>query len=486
MMHALQRVVVATALVTTGCSSGLTIEDCPGAITAAITVTSTADVDLLLTIDDSNSMSEEQASVAVQIPRMIRALVSGDLDADGRPDHRPVASLHVGVVSSDMGTGASVVTSCPGGIGDDGVLRATDAAGAPCGASHPSVFDFRAGGDLTALGTGVACATQLGTGGCGFEQQLESVLKAVSVAPSSPVSWTAPSYIPPVFVGATDGHGGPGGANDGFLRPNSTLAILLVTDEDDCSTSDTDLFGVDAPAYTGVDLNLRCFSFPRVLFPVARYVDGLIGLRVSAGHLVFGAITGVPTDLGDAPYDAVLADARMQETVDPVSGDRLLPACSAPGRGQGLPARRIVSTAQGLESRGAHTTVSSICTADYSDAFDRFVGSIADTLAGGCLPRALGPTPTGTVFCDVFELLPAGLTCAGLGDPAVTSAGTEEGLELCAVRQLADSEHDQSGWFYDDDPSDPASQLEPTCLQRISFQGHEPVAGATVRLRCCP
>ncbi|HEV3485648.1 MAG TPA: hypothetical protein VG106_09590, partial [Vicinamibacterales bacterium] len=54
-----------------------------------------------------------------------------------------------------------------------------------------------------------------GTGGCGFEQQLEAVLKALS--PASPTAWTAAGYVAPTFFAGSTGHAL--GANAGFVRP---------------------------------------------------------------------------------------------------------------------------------------------------------------------------------------------------------------------------------------------------------------------------
>jgi len=56
-----------------------------------------------------------------------------------------------------------------------------------------------------------ACVAQLGDLGCGFEHQFASVLRAAGAGPDQPA------------------------ANQGFLRPSAYLAIVLVTNEDDCS-----------------------------------------------------------------------------------------------------------------------------------------------------------------------------------------------------------------------------------------------------------
>ena len=62
-------------------------------------------VDIVVLVDNSGSMSQEQAALTTAFPALIRDLVEpADDDGDGRPDHAPVDDLHVGVITSDMGT----------------------------------------------------------------------------------------------------------------------------------------------------------------------------------------------------------------------------------------------------------------------------------------------------------------------------------------------------------------------------------------------
>ena len=60
-----------------------------------------------------------------------------------------------------------------------------------------------------------SCIAALGTGGCGFEHQLASVRHALGGDADG---------VPP--------------ENQGFLRDDALLAIVLITDEDDCSAPD--------------------------------------------------------------------------------------------------------------------------------------------------------------------------------------------------------------------------------------------------------
>jgi len=329
-------------------------------------------LDLLFMVDNSNSMTEEQASLAAQFPRLMRVLASGDLDGDGSEDFPPVADMHVGVVTADMGTAGFIVPTCADpSVGDDGILRTEgNTAIAGCAATHPAFLAFGAGDDTDALAGDFTCVAQMGTGGCGFEQQLEATLKALT-----------PSSSSLRFHAATRGHAD--GANAGFLRGDSLVGVVMLTDENDCSASDGEIFNPSSATYSG-NLNLRCFSYPSALHPVTRYVAGLQAAVGDPARLVFAAITGVPVDLVSDPsaidYDAILAEARMRETVDVSDPNRLTPSCNVPGRGLAFPPRRIVQTARDLELAGSGTIVQSICQADFTPALDAIITRLADRL----------------------------------------------------------------------------------------------------------
>ena len=334
------------------------------------------DVDLLLMVDNSNTMAEQQALLVEQLPRLVGALASGDVDDDGTRDFPPVRSLHVGVVSSDMGTGGFTVPTCfEPSFGDDGVLRTQGNTHIPgCMASYPRFLEFWPGDDVAAFTSQVTCAALMGVRGCGFEQPLEAVLKALT-----------PSTAPIAFNMGTSGHAD--GINNGFVRDDSVLAVLVLTDENDCSAADPEIFNPDTSVYRG-DLNLRCFQYPEAVHPIERYVDGLLALRTDPDRLIFAAISGVPPDLVDDPsrtdFDAILADDRMREMVDPTMPTRLTPSCNVPGRGLSLPPRRIVQVAQQLEARGATAVVQSICQPDFTPPIEAILERLSSKLGTRC------------------------------------------------------------------------------------------------------
>ena len=198
------------------------------------------DVDILFMIDNSSSMSPKQKALASAIPQFIKTI-----DATG-------ASYHVGVVTSDIGTvppgstgfTGSVDTRCNTVSGDDGLLQ-----NKPCSARI-------AAGDST---TEFALACKNGTSplcpDATFVPKELWIAKdgtTINVQPSNSAGLTTSDIAQKAFqciglVGdygcgvesplesvkrALDGHRPE---NKGFLRENSVLAVIFITDEDDCS-----------------------------------------------------------------------------------------------------------------------------------------------------------------------------------------------------------------------------------------------------------
>jgi hypothetical protein len=372
-------------------------------------------------VDNSNSMIEKQASLKAALPAFIGALTTGTRPT-GEPSGYPaLQDLHVGVVSTDMGTAAIQFANCHADGGDDGRLQHTPHA-ANCQASYPAFlsFDAATNQDSAQFASDFACIAGLGTGGCGFEQSLEAPLKALwpsvyldsAGKPVTPNPITFLSTTPQGTLGHADVPVAQGG-NLGFLRNEvsdpSMIIVVLVTDEDDCSARTTEIFAPnsqlssDSP-YRAEDINLRCFDNPDKLFDVQnRYLNGLRKLRADEHRVAFAAIAGVPTDLVDKAalsavdlgdeqarnglYDHILGDTRMQEVIDPTTNPgsglgNLLPSCKRRDAASGLdivaaPPRRIVQLAKLF---GAQGIVQSICQDDFTQATDAIVTLIGEQL----------------------------------------------------------------------------------------------------------
>jgi hypothetical protein len=195
-------------------------------------------IDIVFMVDDSSSMAPIQTKLTTQFPAFMDVLKN-------LPGGLP--NVHIGVVSSSMGAGRNPsIDHCPQG-GDQGVFH-TKPLGATC-----TKASLNAGQNFIINNNGMAnymgdisdvfsCIAQLGDGGCGFEHQFESVLRALGADGAPP---------PP--------------QNANFLRPDAYLAIVMITNEDDCSAPpDSDLFDSSSSTVTdplGPLQSYRCNEF---------------------------------------------------------------------------------------------------------------------------------------------------------------------------------------------------------------------------------
>lgn len=89
-----------------------------------------------------------------------------------------------------------------------------------------------------------------------------------------------------LFPTSRGGNSGDGGYNEGFLRDDAKLAIIFVSDEDDCS--DDGGLEMDAPE--------ECYSRYNELRPASEYVRDYQSLKRSDDLIAIGSIVG-PTGL---------------------------------------------------------------------------------------------------------------------------------------------------------------------------------------------
>ncbi|MEM9068804.1 MAG: hypothetical protein AAGE52_09875 [Myxococcota bacterium] len=333
----------------------------------------TENVDLLLMVDGSGSMRDEQMVLAQELPRLVGALLSGDVDfgtpMEGTADFPPVRSLNVGLVSADLATGVRG-GFCTRPHGQDAVIG----GGAPLFLNFESPAAAR---DFDRQFIDLAARM----GSCPIEQSAEAVLKSL-----------VPSDCREGFCEFMDGSRGQGdGPNAGFLRDDSLLAVVVLTDEDDCSAENPSLFAAIDPErpteFTRVTLNLRCTTFPEALTPVARYTEGLSFLRPDPRQLVYALVAGFPPGFGSldgvVDYNAVLASPDMEIRPDDFSTSRVAPACEGEG-GPATPARRLLGIAQGLEARGTPTVAQSICESRYDGLINGLTLRIAERALETC------------------------------------------------------------------------------------------------------
>ena len=313
------------------------------------------DIDVLVMIDKSASMVQNQALLASAFPPLIDALATGDFDGDGARDVPRIDTLHVGVITSDLGAHGNSVFGCEEPLGDDAELVTERLAGSVrtgCDGPFPRYLEYARGGSTSALTDAFSCLAEVGATGCGFEQQLDAVLKAL-VTDDDP-------YL---FYDGSLGHGDD--TNAGFLREGSILVTLLLTDEDDCSTGMPLLYSTSEGPYAGTELQVRCYEHAdEALYSLERYRDGLIGLRGDPADLVFAAVTGMPVRVAGEDAATILEAPEMAYVI---GESEVEPACTSGDGRSALPGRRIVGLADELADRGAGTVLRSICEPDFTE-----------------------------------------------------------------------------------------------------------------------
>jgi hypothetical protein len=237
-------------------------------------------IDLLFMIDNSTSMADKQVMLSKAVPQLVDRLITPlcvrtctdkdnctdaqkkdgislgvNADAMGRcatgsAEFNPIKDIHVGIVTSSLGShGATGTTDvCVEASGNDhahllGTIRPelplTDTYNSvgflkwdetnnkynPKGDSNAMTFEDKFTKEVTAAGEH----------GCGFEASLESWYRFL-IDPAPPLN---------VVVDPNTKQAAVQGVDDvvinqraAFLRPDSLVAIVMLTDENDCSIQD--------------------------------------------------------------------------------------------------------------------------------------------------------------------------------------------------------------------------------------------------------
>jgi hypothetical protein len=311
-------------------------------------------LDVLFVIDSSMSMVEEQQAVNDAMAEFVLHLL-------------PVDSLHVGVITPDLGIGPDAIPIFGCSVaGDDGKLHA--GTGGPECPSEPflrSEIQRLADGTLdhdanyaaqVLFQDSFACIAAVGAQGCGFEQPLAAAQRALT-----------------------------GQHNPGFRRPDAALAVIFVSDEDDCSATDQALFDFSR-SDLGPLASFRCTAHGIVC-------DQPTGIEAGPGTK-----TGCTSNESSAYVSSVASHAaalaQMVERPedlfvtslvgppDPVAFEHdpesellyLVPSCETAAVGVSDPGVRFASFTERLGARGSTASMHSLCD------IERSILTVADEL----------------------------------------------------------------------------------------------------------
>jgi hypothetical protein len=358
----------------------------PGARTARY-LASNRNVDLLFLIDDSSSMRLSQANLERNFPALMTALKN-------LPGGLP--NIHIGVISSDMGAGDGSVASCDSSGGKHGIFQYTARGLCPATNLAPGatyISDVEGVRNYTgSLEDVFTCIAALGESGCGFERPFAAITRALG----------ADGHLPPP-------------ENQGFLRPDAYLAIVMITNEDDCSATSESFYDTNSntnlTSELGPPSNFRCNEFghlcggmaPRRAAPnndvdatvnysdcvsndngrllsVQATANRLKALKADDGQIMVAAITGAPT-----PYTV---GWKAPSTFDTSCGAASCPwpvvahSCTTPDSAFADPAVRISELAGKF---GANGLVTSICENDFSPALFSVANEIVAYVNEPCI-----------------------------------------------------------------------------------------------------
>lgn len=321
----------------------------------AAIVPAKVETDILFVVDDSGSMAAEQSLLGAAFSDFITRLSSTPVQNDFQIG---VTTTSVDWPICDSALDAS--GSCPGTY----TLRTTYGNGSPytagalvAASGRPAILQA---GSPTLVADFTANVA-VGTGGSSKEQGLRALRLALEGRVRD-------------------------GTNAGFLRPGARLAVILVSDEDDCSDP------ASPPAVVWGSASDRCHSDAdqALLPPVQDWVDFL-------GGPIAGEVRPVTV--------AVVA------AVDPVTKQPVMPACNAYGY-QGKRYKQFV------DAFGANGFIDDVCQPDFTPT----LASIAALLdPGQTLPLSGAPPDWRLLQVQVTRAGGAQVSCS-VGLPGAAGA----------------------------------------------------------------
>ena len=345
---------------------------------------STNAVDILWLVDSSGSMEEEQAELGARFDEFIQTL--SDLDAD----------FHMAVVTADISDAqrAGRFNRAPGRVKSLNCNEVPENLRYCDGLDLPQPFLRRADYgelgqalDVTRLASDFRCIGSTGSCGIGFEQGLSSVERALSPELRS-------------------------GFNEGFLRDDAFLLVIVLSDEDDCSNGDAFNLTRDVDCYAA-ERRADLISVPSVYetlvalkTPSEAAAPGLTAeerQREGERRLLIAGIIGADDGRDPLPLAEVTCDncwpqfsciesiGGQQNAVEAVDGERY---------------RELIELA------GSRGVEESICQGSFAAALDRIGDILRENLDLQCLVRQ-------PRTCDTAADCAPGVDCVNPGDVTV-------------------------------------------------------------------
>jgi hypothetical protein len=401
------------------------------------------DVDILFVIDNSGSMGEEQAILAQNFGSFITVLEAEDVEANYRIGVTTTDNSNPWCPGTTPEAGNLVLTSCKTRINDflfnNGAVDVQDLA---CNnictlteaelaitptttddddepKARPWLENIEGKKNIPASTSTVdafRCFGPQGINGCGFESQLETMYLALKRADNVEEN------------------------EFGFLRAQAILAIVHVTDEEDCSYNKeySEIFEQDgnkvfwsdpAAAFptsavcwnagtvcTGdpsnydsceavnkdVNGNEGVSDSEAELHPMSRYNGLLDGLEVqkqdfNAQQEIIVALIGGVDSQGQTFYSSV-------ENTDPdyENSFGIGPGCEAPPpMGSSEPVQAVPPVRiKALVNRYSEGSMFSICENDYSPALEEIAERIRDQIQPACYTKCVKDTDASTLLVD--------------------------------------------------------------------------------------
>jgi hypothetical protein len=226
-------------------------------------------MDILFVVDNSGSMAEEQTNLTANFPKFIEVLNAFKTGGNGDLDWRAAVTS----------TGRDVNYTISLGPGFDFPMSEMGENGkfynkSECGMTRPWIERF----DNTDVAKQFGCVAELGTMGSSMEMPLEAMKLAVTDRVKD-------------------------GSNAGFMRDDALLAVVYLTDEEDCSRSD-DNFMVDGGVCDKADLTT-----------VPAYLTVLDGVKKERGRWATAAIAGPGPGACMSSFGSADEASRLKEFV---------------------------------------------------------------------------------------------------------------------------------------------------------------------------